>query len=124
MKTRILPLLLLLFAACATNKKLAVSADLYQHWMHSYEEDDANVKMYRPASYSFPPSRGREGFEIKKDGTFIKYAIGANDAPQKIQGKWKAKKRDTIEVTLDDPAEKPYTIKILSVNAGQLKTQQ
>ena len=37
-------------------------------WIHSYEEDTEDVRVYRPRSYDFPLSRGRTGFEIKKNG--------------------------------------------------------
>ena len=30
-------------------------------WIHSHEEDAKGVMVYRPANYSFPPSRGRVG---------------------------------------------------------------
>ncbi len=39
--------------------------ELFQHWMHSHEEDSGDVQVYRPADYDFPPARGRRGFELQ-----------------------------------------------------------
>lgn len=123
MKVKILPLLgLVVFmaTACNSSKKMP-SAYIYQHWKHAHEQDETKARVFRPANFDFPPSRGREAFEIQKDGTFIRYAIGANDVPVKMTGKWTMKKRKTIQVTLDDPSVKPYTIEILELNNDLLK---
>ena len=37
---------------------------LYQTWLSSYEE---GTDTFRPASYDFPPSRGRTGFTFLED---------------------------------------------------------
>ena len=37
---------------------------MFKHWTHSREEDSEGIKVYRPNEYNFPPSRGREGFEL------------------------------------------------------------
>ena len=39
-----------------------------KHWVHSYEEDAQNVKVYRPAGYDFLPSRGGVGLEFREVG--------------------------------------------------------
>jgi hypothetical protein len=41
---------------------------IFKHWVHSWEEDTEDVAVYRPSDYQFPLSRGRDGFEIKKNG--------------------------------------------------------
>lgn len=63
---------------------------LFQHWVHSYEEDSEGVAVYRPADYPFPPARGRRGLEFAPDGTFIDHPIGAGDASAAISGRWDA----------------------------------
>lgn len=67
---------------------------LYRHWIHSQEEDNGTqaYKVYRPATYSFPPARGRDGFEIKKNGTVVSHPIAAADGNQTILEKWKLNK--------------------------------
>ena len=52
---------------------------LYNVWFHSYEEDTEDIVVYRTRDFKFPPSRGREGFEIKASGEFIKYSIAPTD---------------------------------------------
>ena len=57
-------------------------------WIHSHEEDTQDVTVYRPASYDFPPSRGRMGFEFRKDGKLIYYGIARADGSDQIPGSW------------------------------------
>ena len=61
---------------------------LQQHWIHSHEEDTPTEMVFRPANFPFPPSRGRYGFELKSDGSFVETAIGPTDKPQKVEGNW------------------------------------
>src|SRR5437667_6338660 len=37
-------------------------------WMHSHEEDMQGVMAFRPKDFSFPPSRGRRGFDFREGG--------------------------------------------------------
>jgi hypothetical protein len=62
---------------------------LCRHWVHSHEEDSDTEMVFRPASYKFPPARGRKGFELKPDGTLIDHGIGPTDRRTKSKGKWK-----------------------------------
>ena len=62
--------------------------DLCQHWMHSHEEDTAAETVFRPASYQFPPARGRKGFHLKPDGSVMEYGIGPTDQRTQTAGKW------------------------------------
>ena len=59
-----------------------------QRWMHSHEEDTAEEIVYRPANFAFPPSRGRAGFELKGDGTYLDLGTGPADGPQQAEGEW------------------------------------
>ncbi|MEN9520249.1 MAG: hypothetical protein RLZZ381_2837 [Cyanobacteriota bacterium] len=94
---------------------------IFQHWIHSREEDTEMVKVYRPSSYQFPPSRGRDGFEIKKNGEFIQYGIGATDRPQKITGTWQAEEDNRIKITWENQNQKSYTMQVLSCDERLLK---
>ena len=62
---------------------------LYQHWTHSHEEDTDQEMVFRPASYAFPPARGRTGFELKPDGSLVEYGIGPTDRRTQSTGKWR-----------------------------------
>ncbi len=43
----------------------------------------------RPASYNFPPSRGRASFELKPDGGLFEHGIGPTDRREQTEGRWK-----------------------------------
>jgi hypothetical protein len=62
---------------------------LGQHWIHSHEEDTDSEMVFRPASFKFPPSRGRKAFDLRADGVLIETGIGPADRPQETQGTWK-----------------------------------
>lgn len=57
-------------------------------WIHSNEDDTAQHEVYRPESFNFPPSRGREALVINKDKTFEFITIEPNDTRKKTPGKW------------------------------------
>lgn len=58
-------------------------------WRRSPEEDTATEVVYRPASYPFPPSRGREAMRLSADGTMIHAAVGATDLHRHREGRWR-----------------------------------
>jgi hypothetical protein len=61
-------------------------------WMHSHEEDkdpNSEWKVYRPASFPFPPSRGRSGFIVQKDGKFALLGPSPSDRSDTVWGTWK-----------------------------------
>lgn len=69
------------------------------YWKHSHEDDKGDTIAYRPKSFNFPPSRGREGFELKDKGIFIKYAIAPTDGIIPLEGRW-------------EQTENPYIVSI------------
>jgi hypothetical protein len=97
---------------------------LFTDWRHSHEEDSPDVKVFRPSSYKFPRSRGRVGFEIKKNGEFVQYEIAPTDGLAKRTGRWKAEGKDTITVAFDGADAKPLTIKIASLQDQVLKIKK
>jgi len=46
-------------------------AALQGQWVHAHEEDTDSELVYRPASYSLPPSRGRSALDLRADGTYV-----------------------------------------------------
>lgn len=95
---------------------------LFKHWIHSREEDTESVKVYRPSNYDFPPSRGREGFDLKENGEFVQYGIAPTDRPQTVKGQWKAEGAK-IEAHFEDQKSKPQTLSILSCDEDILRIQ-
>ncbi len=53
-------------------------------WTHSFEEDEAGVRLYRPThGYAFPPSRrGRETLDFDTAGQVLSGAPGPDDRPR------------------------------------------
>lgn len=62
--------------------------ELFQHWVHSFEESSGQRRVYRPVTYSFAPARGRDGFEIRENGIFISHQIAPGDGNMTIEEKW------------------------------------
>ena len=61
---------------------------LTQNWLHSHEEDTDEISVFRPASFQFPRSRGRRGFELHSDGTATIRQPGPTDRTELSNGKW------------------------------------
>jgi len=62
---------------------------LQQHWVHSHEEDTDTEMVFRPASFAFPPSRGRRGFELKPGGVLVEVGPSPADRKQRSEGAWR-----------------------------------
>ena len=92
---------------------------LYQRWLHSHEEDSGNINVFRPATYDFPPARGRTGFELRRDGTLVQIGIGATDRPAEISGTWEL---NGDRLVFHTPSRPPagHTHKVLDLTAERL----
>jgi hypothetical protein len=97
---------------------------LYQQWTHLHEEDAGGVEVYRNKDYDFPPSRGRQGFEFRKDGTFIQSDIGPVDVNVKTSGKWERTGEREVKITLEDQQRPPYRMEIVELTKDRLKIRQ
>jgi hypothetical protein len=92
---------------------------LVRRWLHSHEEDTGAEVVYRPASWGFPPARGRSGFELKQDGTLLHIAPGPADRPQESAGRWRL---DGNLLVLEAKAvgEAPRTLHVVSASEDRL----
>jgi hypothetical protein len=61
---------------------------LVGRWLHSHEEDTDDTRVFRPADFDFPPARGREGFELRDDGSGVELRPGPTDRPEQVEGSW------------------------------------
>jgi hypothetical protein len=61
-------------------------------WLHSFEEDQPGVHVYRPAeTFAFPPARrGREALDFGASGALAMGAPGPDDRTRAVQGRWTA----------------------------------
>lgn len=97
-----------------------LSQELYKKWIHSYEEDSAGYKVYRPASYNFPPSRGRRGLEILPENGFILYEIAPADGHQKVKGSWASPTANSLQVKLSGKRAEDFIMQILEYSEDKL----
>jgi hypothetical protein len=101
-----------------------ISSNIFRHWIHSHEEDIENVRVYRPSDFKFPLSRGREGFEIKRNGEFISYDISASNGIDTVKGKWYAEDPTSIIITYKNTTSKNRKLHIIHVSDSVLKLKR
>ena len=89
-------------------------------WVHSHEEDTAGEMVFRPETYSFPPSRGRRSFELRPDGSMIDHGIGPDDRPTSRSGSWDIKDTNELELRPADPTARSSTLQILRADPDKL----
>lgn len=119
-------LLCLLFLANTCKKNTLESELIGKTWLHSYEEDEGDVTVYRPNTYDFPPSRGRTGFALEKEGVLKQYDIAPTDGLEEHLGKWTREGKDKIRVHFESngqPSE-AYTIEVVSLKDEVLKIKK
>ena len=85
-------------------------------WVLSHEEDTAQTRVFRPASFTFPPSRGRESFTLLPDGSMSADAIGPTDQPVGTEGSWRLTQGDSLEL---NPAAAPAAARTMQVQSVQ-----
>jgi hypothetical protein len=94
---------------------------LFRRWLHSFEEDTNDVKVYRPIGFAFPPARGRDGFEIKESGEFIRLDIAPTDGVKEVPGHWEVVGLNNIIVRYNDPTIAPDTLSIVAFTDNVLR---
>ena len=99
-------------------------SQLFKRWTHSREEDSGDVMVFRPSSFSFPPSRGRDGLEFREDGEVLQYRIGATDRPEGVLGFWRAELGNRLTVDFPAGDGQPYRIQLISVDHDVLKIRR
>lgn len=107
---------LLLTAQTCQKTQTDLAPAIFKHWVHSFEEDKTGIQTYRPALYNFPLARGREGFEVKDNGTFILHRIGPADKIEKADGSWTSAGKNKIKVRFNNLAIAPFTIQLIQAN--------
>lgn len=93
---------------------------LYQHWVHSHEEDTATELVFRPATYHFPRSRGRRSFELKPDGSLLEGGMAPDDRRQETPGRWELQDDDTLALYTQSAAEPSRVRRIVAVDQDRL----
>jgi hypothetical protein len=88
---------------------------LLRSWLHAHEEDAPDRVVFRPASYSLPPSRGRSGYTFFPDGHAIKISPGPADRPIQVRGTWSMD--DEGKITICIPDQLDIVLEINDLNA-------
>lgn len=96
---------------------------LLGHWTHSHEEDTQAVRVYRPADYNFPPSRGRMGMEFQAGGKLIYYGIARGDGAAEANGRWSLEAPDRVRIVVDSDRVQPFVLQVVSCDEQQLKVK-
>ena len=93
--------------------------ELFRRWVHVHEEDDGDVRVYRPAGSELPPARGRRGLEFRPDGELLVIGPGPADKPQTSSGHWASAGERRARVSLPS-ADEPQELEIVSVEPDRL----
>jgi hypothetical protein len=98
-------------------------AEIFKRWVHSHEEDEGDVMVFRPAGHPLPPARGRTGFEIRRDGGFMRYGIGADDRGTAKENVWEAASPNRIQVKAAGEEHAGQTMDVVEVGNDVLKVR-
>jgi hypothetical protein len=94
-------------------------------WTHSFEEDQADVLVYRPTnSFAFPPTRGgRETLEFGEGGGLTRQMPGPDDRPRGMASQLTALGMNRFRVggTADAPGQ---VIEIIEHTPEMLKIRK
>ena len=93
--------------------------DLIGHWVHSHEEDSVAEMIFRPASFSFPRSRGRDSFELQADA-LIEHGPGPGDAATETRGTWSVSADGDLSFFRGAGKKAARVLKITSVQPDRL----
>ncbi len=116
--------LCLMSVTCGTQPDEKQNLLFGKTWLHSREEDTEDIQVYRPNTYQFPPSRGRTGFGIEKDGTFRLLSIAPTDGLEEHPGKWENVKKGLLRVTFSKPELEHFELELVSVTDEVLKVRR
>lgn len=94
--------------------------ELFRHWVHSREEDEGDVQVFRQPDFSFPPSFGRDGFQMRPDGGFLQQDVGPADGIVEVPGRWTLEGRDRVAVRFGGQRE-DYAFTVVSIDAAVLR---
>jgi len=93
---------------------------IFKHWVHSREEDAKGLEVFRPHAFPFPVSFGRDGFEVRPDGTLIQDDIGPADGIVQVPGRWRLAGARRVEVSFGGVRE-DYSFEIVDLDEAVLR---
>lgn len=112
------PLIAPAASAQATRAKSTINiTDLFQHWVHSREEEQPGgaIQIFRPAmSMEFPPSRFRMAYKFARDGGCEYFALSPDDAHHFQSCRWRMSANKTTLQIVANRQSTSYRIVELS----------
>jgi hypothetical protein len=98
---------------------------IFRHWVHSREEDAEGLEIFRSEDFEFPPSFGRDGFEMHENGDFVQEDIGPADGIVRVPGRWDALGPRQVAVSFYGAATRPgFTFEIVAVDDAVLRIRR
>lgn len=125
--TSVLCLLCLLLMAVTCKRSDTVVAQLAgKVWLHSFEEDEEGLWVYRPNTYDFAPSRGRTGFSVEPGGVFKRFEIAPADGLLEEAGEWEQLQKNLVQIRMTEGSMPPteYRMEIVSISDSLLKVRR
>ena len=89
-------------------------------WRHSHEEDTDTESVYRPEGFEFPPSRGRVGYEFRRDHSCTYIGIAARDGASKETATWSVSEGARPEIVVTSPSGRRQVLPLVSVDTERL----
>ncbi len=107
---------------CAAQKgEISIERISAVKWMHSHEEDEGDIKVYRPSGFKFPPTRGRRGFSLQmENNALISYDIAPTDGTLERKGKWESIGENVISFEYPNEPSRNYKIELLTYKKKKL----
>ncbi|MGH2618533.1 MAG: hypothetical protein ACRDJC_25155, partial [Thermomicrobiales bacterium] len=72
------------------------------------------LRVYRPAEYPIPPSRGRTGFAFLAAGEVIAFGIAPADGLLETRGEWTVTPPNFVSITRGGELTGPETLDVVS----------
>jgi hypothetical protein len=89
-------------------------------WMHSHEEDASGEWVFRPATFKFPPSRGRQAITLSPDGSYQDRVPGPDDRGVAGDGTWAMTETDDLVLTPAAMGASPRVFRVVSATKAKL----
>jgi hypothetical protein len=93
------------------------------HWVHSHEEDEQGIMVYRPKGYNFPPSRGRIRFDFREGGELVYFGIGRADGYEQLSGSWVIEEENRVRINVNSDRIRPFVLHVISCDDQALKVK-